>query len=236
MAKIYPIRAIGPTVPSTYTDKRLKGNYNYGLSLFKPTIESWMKWLNEKEDRSVIYVSFGSLSGLSEKQMEEVAYGLLDSKCNFVWVVRDEEQRKLPQEVTPRLMQKGLIVNWCVQLEVLSHRAVGCFLTHCGWNSTLEAIILGVPMVAMPEWGDQTTNAKMIVDVWKIGVRAKVGGNGIVAREEVAARVNEVLHGEGSEAIRRNALKWKDLAVDAVSEGGSSDMNIAEFAKEVMSI
>lgn len=168
--------------------------------------------------------------------MEEIAYGLLDSKCNFVWVVRDAEQRKLPQEVTPLLMQKGLIVNWCVQLEVLSHRAVGCFLTHCGWNSTLEAILLGVPMVGMPEWGDQTTDAKMIADVWKIGVRAKVGENGVVAREEVAARVNEVLQGEGSDKIRRNALKWKDLAVEVVSEGGSSDMNIAEFAKEVMSM
>ncbi|KAL8482913.1 hypothetical protein ACS0TY_025813 [Phlomoides rotata] len=236
MANMYSIRAIGPTIPSMYADKRLQGNYNYGLSLFKPKSESWMKWLNEKEDRSVIYVSFGSLSDLTEKQMEEVAYGLIDSKCDFLWVVRDTEQRKLPQDFTPRLMQKGLIVNWCVQLEVISHRAVGCFLTHCGWNSTLETIMMGVPMVVMPQWGDQTTNAKMIVDVWKIGVGVKVDANGIVAREEVAARVNEVLHGVRSDEIRRNASKWRDLAIKSMSEGGSSDMNIAEFAREVMSI
>ncbi|KAG5589098.1 hypothetical protein H5410_039612 [Solanum commersonii] len=56
---------------------------------------------------------------------------------------------------------------------ITSVGSIGCFLTHCGWNSTLESISLGVPMVAIPQWTDQPTNAKLVKDVWEIGVRAK---------------------------------------------------------------
>ncbi|XP_057781340.1 UDP-glycosyltransferase 74E2-like [Salvia miltiorrhiza] len=236
MSKKYTIRTIGPTVPSMYTDKRLEGNYDYGLSLFKPKIESCKRWLDEKEDRSVVYVSFGSLADLSEKQMEEVAWGLIGSECDFLWVVREAEQGKLPRYFGSGPTGKYLIVDWCTQLEVLSHRAVGCFMTHCGWNSTLEALCLGVPMVAMPRWTDQTTTAKLIVDMWQIGVRVEAGEEDVVTRGEVAARVNEAMQrdrGRGEE-MRGNALKWKDLAIEAVSEGGSSDQNITEIVREFL--
>ncbi|KAK4420972.1 UDP glycosyltransferase 9 [Sesamum alatum] len=235
MANKYPIRTIGPTVPSMYTDKRLLGNYDYGLSLFKPNTDSCMKWLDEKEDRSVIYVSFGSLADLADKQMKEVAWSLIDSKFSFLWVVRNTEESKLPKDFTSELHDNGLIVNWCSQLEVLSHRAVGCFLTHGGWNSTMEALSLGVPMVAMPLWVDQTTNAKLVADVWQIGVRVEADENGIVTREEIAARVKDVMQGERGLEIRRNAVKWKDMAIEAISEGGSSDKNFTEFAMELLS-
>ncbi|KAK4382668.1 UDP-glycosyltransferase 74E2 [Sesamum angolense] len=197
MANKYPIRTIGPTVPSMYTDKRLLGNYDYGLSFFKPNTDSCMKWLDKKEDRSVIYVSFGSYADLVDKQMREVAWGLINSKFSFLWVVRDTEESKLPRDFTSELHDNGLIVNWCSQLEVLSHRAIGCFLTHGGWNSTLEALSLGVPMVVMPQWTDQTTNAKLVADVWKIGVRVTADENGIAMREEIAAGVNDVMQGDG---------------------------------------
>lgn len=235
MGKECKIRTIGPTVPSMYADKRIPGNYDYGLCFFKPKTESFIKWLDSKEDRSVIYVSFGSLADLSDKQMEEVAWGLIESKCNFLWVVRDTEQSKLPQHLVSDLMERGLIVNWCTQLQVLSHRAVEAFFSHGGWNSTLEALVLGVPMVVMPQWGDQTMNAKLIADVWQTGVRVKVDGNGILMRNEVAAWINEVMRREKGEEIRSNVLKWKDLAIAAVSEGGSSDKNITEFADELLS-
>ncbi|KAH6821256.1 hypothetical protein C2S53_017386 [Perilla frutescens var. hirtella] len=238
MGKKYEIRTIGPTVPSMYTDKRLVGNYDYGLSLFKPKLmeSACMKWLDEKEDRSVVYVSFGSIADLSEKQMEEVAWGLMESKCNFLWVVRETEQSKLPQDLVSSglIMERGLIVNWCTQLEVLTHRAVGCFVTHCGWNSTIEALSLGVPMVAMPRWTDQTTTAKLVVDLWRTGVRAEADENEIVTKKEVAARVYEVLQGDRGDEIRTSALKWKELAIEAVSEGGSSDKNITEIARQLL--
>ncbi|KAL3828438.1 hypothetical protein ACJIZ3_017240 [Penstemon smallii] len=227
-----PILSIGPTIPSMYIDKRIQDNYDYGLSLFKPSSESCMTWLDAKEDHSVVYISFGSLAKLGEKQMEEVARGLIDSQCNFLWVIRDHKESDLFQALTSSPTKQGLIVNWCTQLEVLSHRAIGCFVTHCGWNSTLEALSLGVPMVAMPQWTDQTTNAKLIADVWRIGIRVRIDENGIASREEIAACVKDVMEGD---EIRRNAIQLKNLAIESVSEGGSSDMNVTNFVVQVIS-
>ncbi|KAL0287778.1 UNVERIFIED_CONTAM: UDP-glycosyltransferase 74E2 [Sesamum angustifolium] len=129
----------------------------------------------------------------------------------------------------------GLIVSWCPQLDVLAHEAVCCFVTHCGWNSTLEALSLGVPMVAMPQWSDQTTNSKFVIDVWKMGVRAKSGDNGVVSRETIAGCIKDVMEGERGEEIKKNAGKWKELAREAVDEGGSSDKNIQDFVSGLCS-
>ena len=107
---------------------------------------------------------------LTEEQTEELACGLTDSGITFLCVVRESEEAKLPNDF-PRKTQKSLVISWCQQLKVLSHEAIGCFVTHCGWNSTLETLSLGVPMVLMPLWSDQRSNAKIIKDVWKIGVR-----------------------------------------------------------------
>ncbi|KAM3289291.1 UDP-glycosyltransferase 74E2 [Capsicum chacoense] len=228
------IKTIGPIIPSMYLDMRLKDDKEYGLSLFKPNSETCMKWLDLREIGSVVYVSFGSLASLGEQQMEELAFGLLMSDCYFLWVVRATEENKLPKEFMSKAKEKCLIVNWCPQLDVLAHRAVGCFFTHCGWNSTLEALSLGVPMVAMPQWSDQPTNAKFICDVWQTGVRVMAGENGVITREEVARSIRQVMEEEKGVTLKENASKWKQLAKEAVDERGSSDKNIEEFLKFVM--
>nr|WIW42716.1 UDP-glycosyltransferase [Nicotiana tabacum] len=225
----YPIKTIGPTIPSMYLDKRLKDDKEYGSSLIKPNGETCMKWLDLKEIGSVVYVSFGSLASLGEKQMEELAFGLIMSNSYFLWVVRDTEENKLPNDFMSKVSEKGLIVNWSPQLDVLAHKSVGCFFTHCGWNSTLEALSLGVPMVCMPQWTDQPTNAKFISDVWRTGIRVKAGKDGVITREEVASSIREVMEGEKGVMLKENAIKWKNLAKEAVDEGGSSDKNIEEF-------
>ena len=165
--------------------------------------------------------------------MEELALGLKRSNRYFLWVVRETEAKKLPTNFIEETTERGLVVSWCPQLEVLSHKAVGCFVTHCGWNSTLEALSLGVPMVTMPQWTDQTTNSKFVMDVWKVGIRVKVDDKGIVTREEIELCINEVM-GEKREELKRNAIKWKKLANEALDEGGSSDKNIDEFVEKIM--
>ncbi|CAN1789100.1 Flavonol 7-O-beta-glucosyltransferase UGT74F1 [Linum perenne] len=114
---------------------------------------------------------------------------------------------------------------------VLASGKVGCFITHCGWNSTLEALSLGVPMVAMPQCGDQFTNAKFIQDVWGTGVRAEEAddekGMVIIKREEIERCIREVMEGE---EMRRNAGKWEKIVMEAVLEGGTSDKNTEDFA------
>ncbi|KAG7645207.1 putative UDP-glucuronosyl/UDP-glucosyltransferase, UDP-glycosyltransferase family [Arabidopsis thaliana] len=226
---VWPVLNIGPTVPSMYLDKRLAEDKNYGFSLFGAKIAECMEWLNSKQPSSVVYVSFGSLVVLKKDQLIELAAGLKQSGHFFLWVVRETERRKLPENYIEEIGEKGLTVSWSPQLEVLTHKSIGCFVTHCGWNSTLEGLSLGVPMIGMPHWADQPTNAKFMEDVWKVGVRVKADSDGFVRREEFVRRVEEVMEGEQGKEIRKNAEKWKVLAQEAVSEGGSSDKNINEF-------
>ncbi|GMY32907.1 UDP-glycosyltransferase 74E2-like [Fagus crenata] len=229
MANKWPIKTIGPSIPSMYLDKRLEDDKEYGLNLFKPNMDACLRWLDAKEIGSVVYTSFGSLATLGEEQMEELTWGLKNTNCNFLWVFREAEEKKLPINFLRETAEKGLIVSWCPQLEVLAHKAIGCFMSHCGWNSTLEALSLGVPMVAMPQCADQTTNAKFIVDVWKVGVRIKVNERGIVTKEEIELCIRRVMEGEGGKEMKRNSVQWKRLAKEAMDEGGSSDKNIEEF-------
>ncbi|KAL6343247.1 hypothetical protein AAG906_022163 [Vitis piasezkii] len=202
------IKTVGPTLPSVYLDDRLDQDKGYGLSIFKSTNNTCITWLDTEGISSVVYVSFGSWASLEQEQMEELALGLKRSNTNFLW---------------------------CPQLEVLSHKAVGCFMTHCGWNSTLEALSLGVPMIAIPHFSDQPTNAKFVQDVWGVGIRAKGDDKGIVKREEIEECIREAMEGEKGNEMKRNALRWKELAKEAVNEGGTSDKNIEEFVALVRS-
>ncbi|KAK9941775.1 hypothetical protein M0R45_007469 [Rubus argutus] len=234
MIDFWPVRTIGPTIPSEYLDKRVENDKDYGTNLFKSNNDDCMKWLNEQPKGSVVYVSFGSGVQLDVEQMEELAWGLRRGKSKFLWVVRESEAAKVPEGFIEETTDKGLLVSWCSQLEVLAHEAVGCFITHCGWNSTLEALSLGVPLVAMPQRSEQSTNAKFIRDVWKIGVKAQADERGIVRRGEVEHCISEIMESARGKEIQRNAMKWKELARKAVDEGGSSDRNIDEFIEKLI--
>ncbi|KAK9200573.1 hypothetical protein WN944_015771 [Citrus x changshan-huyou] len=214
MSKFCPMVTIGPTLPSFYLDNRILNDNDYDLNLFTLDKSITMNWLNTKPEGSVVYVSFGSMACLANEQVEELAWGLKKSSFYFLWVIRDTE---------------GLIVNWSPQLEVLSNKALGCFFSHAGWNSTIEALSLAVPMVVMPQWTDQPTDAKFVEDVWKVGVRVRVDEDGIVRRDEIERCIKEVMEGQSGREMRMNAKKWRDLAIEAVSKGGTSDKNIDEF-------
>ncbi|KAL2485059.1 UDP-glycosyltransferase 74F1 [Abeliophyllum distichum] len=230
MSKVCQMMTVGPTIPSFYLENRIENDKEYGLSLPQDA-STCLNWLNSKSAGSVVYASLSSVGYASPnvEQMEELAYGLKGSNYNFLWVVKSFEMEKLPENFIEETSDKGLIVQWCPQLEVLSNKAVGCILSHCGWNSTIEAISLGVPIVAMPMWADQLTNAKFIQDVWKVGVRVKRDENGIAGREEIEACIREVTDGERAIEIKESCAKWKTLAKEAVSEGGISDRNISEL-------
>ncbi|CAA7059289.1 unnamed protein product [Microthlaspi erraticum] len=161
--------------------------------------------------------------------MEELASAI--SNFSFLWVVRSSEEEKLPSGFLETVdKDKSLVLKWSPQLEVLANKAIGCFMTHCGWNSTMEALTFGVPMVAMPQWTDQPMNAKYIQDVWKVGVRVKVEKeSGIAKREEIEFSIKEVMEGKKSKEMKKNAEKWRDLAVKSLSEGGSTDINITHL-------
>ncbi|GMI98600.1 UDP-glycosyltransferase 74 F1 [Hibiscus trionum] len=237
MSKHWNVMTVGPTIPSMYLDKRLQNNKDYGLNLFDPNASACMSWLSGKPKGSVVYVSFGSIASLGTKQMAEIGCALKRRNGHFLWVVRETEKSKLPHNYIEETSDQGLVVTWCPQLEVLSHESIGCFLTHCGFNSVLEALSLGVPMLAMPQWTDQATNAKYIEDVWRVGIRACCDKEGIVRRETIEHGIKELLMevGEKGREIRKNSIKWKNLASKAVDAGGKSDKNIDEFIAKVQS-
>ncbi|KAJ8451685.1 hypothetical protein Cgig2_018319 [Carnegiea gigantea] len=228
-------KLIGPMVPSSYLDGRIEEDVDYGASLWKPLSKECKDWLQTKPAKSVVYISFGSMVSLTAEQMEEIAWGLKESGFPFLWVIRQSQLSTLPkwfQEETSK-GDKGMIVTWCNQLEILAHKATACFVTHCGWNSTLEGLSLGVPMVGFPQWSDQLPNAKFIEDVWGVGVRAKEHEKGLVRREEFLNCLQDVTEGKRSKGIRENASKWRELAKKAVSHDGSSDQHINEFIKHL---
>ncbi|XP_027118781.1 UDP glycosyltransferase 9-like [Coffea arabica] len=228
MARKWSIKTVGPTI--------LKDNKHHGACLVEMKSDACLKWLDERDCSSVVYVSLGSVAVLGEEQMEELARGIAKSDHHFLWMVRDSEECKLPANFESEISEKGLIVNWCPQLEVLAHQALSCFMTHCGWNSMLEALISGVPMIAMPQIVDQFTNAKFVADVWQTGVRVKANDKGIVTREEISMSIKAVTEGDSAKEFRRNAEKWKELAQEAVRQGGSSHNNIDEFVSQVLSV
>ncbi|KAJ8634363.1 hypothetical protein MRB53_027699 [Persea americana] len=228
---------VGPMIPSAFFDGDDASDTTFGGDLFENT-RDYVEWLDSKPISSVVYISFGSIIAPSKQQMEEISIGLLESGKPFLWVVRlpeDGDDRQFDVELRRRLdgTGQGMAVPWCSQVEVLSHPATGCFVTHCGWNSTLESMAMGVPMVCFPKWTDQTTNAKLVEDVWKVGVRVKVNEDGVLEGGELKRCLEEVMEGKRGEEIRKNARKWRGLAREAAAEGGSSYLNIKVFVEEV---
>lgn len=228
-------KTIGPLVPSFYLDDGLfPDNKTYDFNLFSSTIPC-MGWLDKQRPGSVVLVSYGTVSDYDEAQLEELGRGLCNSGKRFLWVVRSNEEHKLSMELRDKCKEHGLIVSWCPQLEVLAHKATGCFFTHCGWNSTLEAIVNGVPMVAIPHWADQLTISKYVESVWGLGVRVRKNEKGLVTAEEVEKCIKDVMDGERKDTYRRNATIWMQKAKEAMQKGGSSVKNIAEFATKYSS-
>ncbi|XP_038689378.1 crocetin glucosyltransferase, chloroplastic-like [Tripterygium wilfordii] len=220
----YPAIGVGPLIPSSFLDGRDLSDNS----------KEYMKWLSSKASNSVIYVSFGSLSVLAKPQMEEIARALIDTGHPFLWVIRETDKEK---ELSCRgeLEKQGMIVPWCSQVEVLSHPSIGCFMSHCGWNSTFESLTCGIPMVGFPQWADQATNVKLVQDVWKTGVRVAERNDGLVEADDIKRCLDLVMgSNERGEEMRLNANKWKELAREATMEGGSSDKNLRTFVDEVL--
>ncbi|GKC10652.1 UDP-glycosyltransferase 86A1-like protein [Tanacetum coccineum] len=189
-------------------------------------------WLDKKPPNSVLYVSFGSYAHISKHELQEIAFGLLQSGVSFVWALRpdivsSDETNALPIGFEDDVRDRGLIVPWCNQKTVISHPSIGGFLIHCGWNSILESIWCGVLLVCFPLLTDQFTNSKLVVDDWKIGINLCEGN--LAVREEVSKKVTNLMMGEKSNKLRVEINKVKRTLNDSLAMGGSSQRNFDEF-------
>ena len=162
-----PFYAVGPIFPEGFTKSKI------ATSLWAES--DCTQWLDSKPAGSVLYISFGSYAHVSKEELEEIAYGVRDSEANFLWVLRSDivssnDPDPLPRGFAEETKDRGLVVTWCCQIEVLAHKSVGGFLTHCGWNSTLESVWSEVPLLCFPLLTDQFTNRKLVVRDWRVGI------------------------------------------------------------------
>ncbi|KAJ9537992.1 hypothetical protein OSB04_030725 [Centaurea solstitialis] len=223
---------VGPIVPaSLYGEAE-----DVGFDLFKTDDKSdCIEWLDKQNPSSVVYISFGTLLFLSQKEIESIAIGLKRTKRPFLWVINPSanQNQETPEfGFMEEIKEQGLMVRWSPQTAVLSHPAVGCFLSHCGWNSLLESLVAGVPIIACPQWTDQPTNAKLVTEVWGVGVKLNKNLEGVFDGEEVERCVEEVM---GGRKFKEKAEELKMAAREAVADGGSSDKNIQTFVNEIIS-
>lgn len=208
-----------------------------------------LKWLDEREPRSVLYVCLGSLARVSTQQAIELGLGLEFTNQPFIWCVRnktkDLEKWFSEQRFKERVRDRGLIVlGWAPQVLILSHQSIGGFLTHCGWNSTLESISAGVPLITWPFFADQFLNETFIVEILKIGVRIgveipvlfgeedKIGV--LVKKDDVVKAVQCLMEeDEVGKQRRKRARELAEMAKTAMADGGSSYLNVSSLIQDL---
>ena len=195
---------------------------------------SCMVWLDAQPLKSVIYVSFGSITTMTKDKLIEFWYGLVNSKKRFLWAIRPDlviqkdGEGQIPVELVEGTTDRGYMVGWVPQEEVLVHQAVGGFLTHSGWNSTLESIVAGVPMICWPYFADQQINSRFVSEVWKLGMDMK----DVCDRVMVEKMVNHLME-EMREIFMKSTVEKARLAKESVSEGGSSYRNLDHLIKDI---
>ncbi|XP_059294806.1 beta-D-glucosyl crocetin beta-1,6-glucosyltransferase-like [Lycium ferocissimum] len=190
-------------------------------------------WLNEREKESTIFVSFGSEYFLSKEDLLEIAYGLENSKVNFIWPIRFQKgeniqlEEALPKGFFNRVGNRGKVFEgWAPQAKILEHSSIGGFVSHCGWSSVMESMKYGVPIIAMPMHIDQPINSRLVEDVG-VAVEVVRDSNGKLHREEVATIINQVVVDKNGEFIRQKAKDMKEMLC---SKG---DEEIEEVVKEL---
>ncbi|KAL0404892.1 UNVERIFIED_CONTAM: Zeatin O-glucosyltransferase [Sesamum radiatum] len=226
--------AIGPFNPVSVPEERDLRNRHESL-----------QWLDRQGLNSVIFVSFGTTSSLSDEQIKEIAFGLERSEQKFVWVLRDADKgdifagevRKyeLPDGFEKRVKERGVVVrDWAPQLEILGHPSTGGFMSHCGWNSCLESISMGVPMATWPMHSDQPGNAVLITQVLKIGVQVKCWSrqDELVSSLTVETAVRKLMVSEEGDRVRKTAAELGDAVKKSV-EGGDVRKEIDSFIAHI---
>lgn len=194
-----------------------------------------INWLDGKPENTVVYVNYGCITTMSEQHLTEFAWGLANSKHHFLWIVRSDvvsgsDSANLPEEFYEEIKDRGMITRWCPQDQVLNHPAVGFFLTHCGWNSMMESVSAGVPMICWPFFAEQPTNCRYACTKWGIGVEVDHD----VKRSNIEDLVKEMMEGEEGQRMRGNALELKKKAEAATNVEGSSYRNFDRVITEAL--
>ncbi|XP_071737708.1 7-deoxyloganetin glucosyltransferase-like [Rutidosis leptorrhynchoides] len=230
LSSIYPqVYSIGPL--NTLVNKLVNNDMQLlGSSLWKEETEC-LQWLDSKQVNSVVYINFGSITVMTPQQLVEFSWGLANSNQTFLWVIRPDlvsgDSSMLPPEFVEATKDRSMFASWCPQEKVLNHPSIGGFLTHCGWNSTLESISCGIPMICWPFFAEQQTNCWYICNQWGIGIEM----DDDVDRKQVEKLVKILMAEKKGEELRERARVWKKKA-----ESSSSWLNIDKLIDQILLI
>nr|CAB3474173.1 unnamed protein product [Digitaria exilis] len=244
-----PLCVPGKASPPIYCVGPLVGN-DAGKGA-KAERHECLSWLDAQPERSVVFLCFGSMGTFSDEQLKEMAVGLDKSGQRFLWVVRmpaniDDPMKilenhcepdldaLLPEGFLERTKGRGLVVkSWAPQVEVLNHPATGAFVTHCGWNSMLEGVMAGVPMLCWPLYAEQKMNKVFMTQDMGVGMEIEGYMTGFVKADEVEAKVRLVLESEEGRELKARVAARKKEAEAAFEAGGSSHAAFLQFLLDV---
>lgn len=228
--------ALDPTITADL-DSKFQRFLNVGplsLILNQPggSLDSYecLPWLDTQETKSVAYISFGTVAAPPPHELFAIAEALEERHTPFLWSLKDHSRVHLPEGFLDRTSELGKIVPWAPQVNILAHSSVGVFITHCGWNSVLEGVISGVPMIGRPFFGDQKVNARVITNVLEIG---SVIDGGEFTKNGLRESLEVILTGEVGRSMRERAEELKRAAQEAVKEDGSSAKNLRILLEQV---
>jgi UDP:flavonoid glycosyltransferase YjiC (YdhE family) len=207
-----------------------------GSSLLRED-RSCIEWLDTQPTGSVLYVSFGSLTSMDAAELLEVAWGLANSGQPFLWVVRRDLVRRshgsdLPEGFALAVEGRGKVIPWAPQLEVLAHPAVVGFWTHNGWNSTLESISEGIPMICRPQFADQMMNTRYVETTWGVGFELE----GELKRNKIEEAVRKLMKGAKGVVARERGQDLKKKVESCLENGGSSLLAIDKLIGQILSL
>lgn len=195
---------------------------------------SCISWLDIQPPKSVIYVSIGSLAVMTRDQLYEIWHGLVNSGVKFLWARRPgsvsepDDEVEVPMDLLQGTKERGCVVRWAPQEEVLAHPSIGGFLTHSGWNSTLESVIAGKPMICWPFHADQQVNSRYVGEVWKLGLDMKDSCDRVL----VEKMIREVMELRKDHFLERANAVAK-LAEASVTPGGSSFVDLDRLIEDI---
>ncbi|GJM88982.1 hypothetical protein PR202_ga05572 [Eleusine coracana subsp. coracana] len=209
------------------------------------TSQQCIDWLDKKLDHSVLYLCFGSFAHVTDAQLHELAMGLEASGKPFLWVVRSDSWAP-SEEWTDRVGDRGMVVTgWAPQTAILSHRAIGAFVTHCGWNSILETVVAGVPVLTWPLVFEQFITERFVSQVLGIGARLCPEGAGVrstryqenelISADVVVQSIATFMEpGGAGDSARSRVKELSAKARAAMADGGSSHRDLSRFIDDLI--
>ncbi|KAL3509548.1 hypothetical protein ACH5RR_028949 [Cinchona calisaya] len=236
--RLPPISLVGPIINKSQNETKNQSEI--------------MEWLDGQPANSVVFLCFGSVGSFHSDQVKKIANGLEKCGYRFLWSLRhpptekegfsgeyENQEHLLPKGFLDRTASIGKVVGWIPQFAVLSHSAVGGFVSHCGWNSTLESIWCGVPIATWPLFAEQQLNAFQLVKELGISVEISLDYNEsnenqrTVSAEKVERAIRELMDGEN--VVRKKVKEISEKSKQAVKEGGSSYITFDNIIQSISS-